>query len=100
MGKGGNIMNNKAKRIVALIVIFVMILSVFSPIQSSLAAEETENMKVDDALLEVIGITYDDLVAGDYQESNEMYSCIIWMWHWILSRQMLHKVDTKLLEME
>lgn len=72
-------MGRKMKKVVSLLGVFVMIFGMFSPLQDFFAAENTENVKTDASLLEIIEVSYEDLISGNFQESGELYSCIIWI---------------------
>ena len=69
-----------------IIIIIIGISISFSLMTSAFAAEmesntlaTTESQKVSDELLEVLNISYSDLVAGDFTDNGDVYSCIIWI---------------------
>lgn len=45
---------------------------------SEIVSEEEENNKVTDELLEVIGVSYENILSNDYEDTGDTYSCIIW----------------------
>ncbi|MBO5097462.1 MAG: S8 family serine peptidase [Agathobacter sp.] len=66
----------KRCKLVALLVVICMVATLL-PI---VPAEEYEaSEKVSAELLELLDVTYEDLTAGNYIDSGETYSCIIWI---------------------
>ncbi len=66
----------KKIKLVASLVVFCMLLSMLpvTPVEEYDASE-----KIGEDLLEQMGISYEELASGDYVDSGETYSCIIWL---------------------
>ncbi len=69
------------KRTISVILICTLVLSVVIPIFVEVSADDVENSspKVSDELLEIMEISYDDLLADNYTDNGMSYSCIIWI---------------------
>ena len=66
----------KKIRMIALLVVICMVATLL-PIGSLEKYEASE--KVDAKFLELLGVTYEELISGDFTDSGETYSCIIWL---------------------
>lgn len=66
----------KKCKLVALMVVICMVTTLLPvvPVEDYEASE-----KVSSELLELLDVTYEDLSAGNYVDSGERYSCIIWI---------------------
>lgn len=64
------------KKIVALLIVVCLVVTIFPTVslEKYVALE-----KVGEELLEVFGVSYDELLSGAYEENGERYSCIIWL---------------------
>ncbi|MBQ8627795.1 MAG: S8 family serine peptidase [Agathobacter sp.] len=67
---------HKRCKLIALVVVICM-LATMLPAVSMEKYEASE--KVGSELLELMNVTYDDLTTGNYVDSGETYSCIIWL---------------------
>ena len=66
----------KKTRCVAMLVALCMMVTVLP----SVSVEEYEaSEKVGSELLELMGVSYENLVSGNFVDSGETYSCIIWI---------------------
>ena len=66
----------KKTRIIAMLVVLCM-LATMIPVVPTEEYEASE--KVGPELLEMIGITYEELISGNFVDSGEIYSCVIWL---------------------
>ena len=59
----------------------MLVCGIFLPHSNSASAEgnDLEKMKLSSELLDVMDITYEQLLSGDFEDSGDSYSCIIWI---------------------
>ncbi len=72
-------MKRYGKRLVSVALVMVMLLTMLPTSASELNGSGIQNQIVSDELLGVMGVNYEELVSGDYEDSGETYSCIIWI---------------------
>lgn len=60
--------------------ILLIIVMIITSTHVIYADEEMEfDCKVDEELLNKIGVTYKELIEGDFKESDDQFSCVIWL---------------------
>lgn len=67
---------HKRCKLIALVVVICMMITMMPAISMD---EYKASEKVGSELLELMNVTYDDLTTGNYVDSGEIYSCIIWL---------------------
>lgn len=72
-------MKRYGKRLVSVALVMVMLLTMLPTSASELNGLDIQNQIVSDELLGVMGVNYEELVSGDYEDSGDTYSCIIWI---------------------
>ena len=61
-------------------VVLVVVICMLVTLLPAVSGEEYEaSEKVGSELLELMEVTYDDLISGNFVDSGETYSCIIWI---------------------
>ncbi|MBO5096881.1 MAG: S8/S53 family peptidase [Agathobacter sp.] len=66
----------KKKHVIAMLLAICLALSMM-PLNQ--VEEYDASEKVGSELLELLGVTYEELIMGDFLDSGETYSCIIWL---------------------
>ena len=67
----------KMKKVIGMILVICLTLTMIPMIQ----AEKYEAAeKVGSELLDVLGVTYEELLAGNFVDMGESYSCMIWLY--------------------
>lgn len=70
-------MNTKHTRIISYISIIVITFCSIFP--THISAEHTINLKIDMDFIESLGVSYEDLISHNFEESNTLYPCVIWI---------------------
>ena len=71
-------MNLHRKKLVSVILVMSLILTMIPTIASAQSESEQPQI-VSDELLKVMDVTYEELLSGNYKDSGDTYSCIIWI---------------------
>ncbi|MBQ8625393.1 MAG: hypothetical protein IJ419_04380, partial [Agathobacter sp.] len=64
------------RKLVAILVVICMLATMFPSVPIT---EYEASEKIGSELLELMNVTYDDLTSGNFVDSGETYSCIIWI---------------------
>ena len=80
----------KRMRLVAMLIVMCMLVTIL-PMGTPEKYEASE--KAGEDLLEVLDITYEDLVAGNFVDDGETYSCIFWLLDVVLEEAVEAGID-------
>lgn len=72
-------MKRYGKKLVSVALVMVMLLTMLPASASGLNESDIQDQVISDELLKVMGVTYKELLSGDYEDSGDTYSCIIWI---------------------
>lgn len=64
------------KKIISVILVLGMLASTMLTIDAS---EYEEGVKISTELLEELDVAYEDLLSGNFEDTGEIYSCVIWI---------------------